>query len=143
MNIFKHVDYKQTIYILVCKAVTNLLHCPHLKCCTLPDKHSLRLFFFLFPIQNGVVLNYETKSKHNERNEILRNATKYTKMRNETQRNEIYWNAKRNATKRNILKCEMKRNETEFTIMRNERKWIQRNEKKYTKVRNAIERNGI
>ena len=37
-----------------------------------------------------VVLNYETKSKRNERNEILRNATKYTKMRNETQRNEIY-----------------------------------------------------
>jgi hypothetical protein len=40
-----------------------------------------------------VVLNYETKSKRNERNEakrneILRNATKYTKMRNETQRNE-------------------------------------------------------
>jgi hypothetical protein len=34
-----------------------------------------------------VVLNYETKSKRNERNEILRNATK---MRNETQRNEIY-----------------------------------------------------
>jgi hypothetical protein len=25
-----------------------------------------------------------------KRNEILRNATKYTKMRNETQRNEIY-----------------------------------------------------
>jgi hypothetical protein len=42
-----------------------------------------------------VVLNYETKSKRNEpnetkRNEILRNAMKYTKMRNETQRNEIY-----------------------------------------------------
>jgi hypothetical protein len=32
-----------------------------------------------------VVLNYETKSKRNERNE-----TKYTKMRNETERNEIY-----------------------------------------------------
>ena len=47
----------------------------------------------------GVVLNYETKSKRNEtkRNEILRNATKYTKMRNETQRNE-----------------------TKFTIMQNE-----------------------
>jgi hypothetical protein len=44
---------------------------------------------------NRVVLNYEAKSKRNERNEtkrneILRNATKYTKMRNETQRNEIY-----------------------------------------------------
>ena len=44
---------------------------------------------------NRVVLNYETKSKRNERNEtkaneILRNATKYTKVRNETQRNEIY-----------------------------------------------------
>ena len=53
-----------------------------------------------------VVLNYETKSKRNEpnetkRNEILRNAMKYTKMRNETQRNEIYSNAKRNE---NILK---------------------------------------
>jgi hypothetical protein len=43
-----------------------------------------------------VVLNCETKSK---RNEILRNATKYTKRRNETQRNE-----------------------TKFTIMRNEMK---------------------
>ena len=45
--------------------------------------------------QKGVVLNYETKSKRNKRNEtrrneILRNATKYTKMRNETQRNKIY-----------------------------------------------------
>jgi hypothetical protein len=44
---------------------------------------------------NRVVLIYEAKSKRNERNEakrneILRNATKYTKMRNETQRNEIY-----------------------------------------------------
>ena len=51
-----------------------------------------------------VVLNYETKSKRNERNEtkrneILRNATKYTKLRNETQRNE-----------------------TKFTIMQNEMK---------------------
>ena len=49
-----------------------------------------------------VVLNYETKSKRNERtkrNEMLRNATKYTKLRNETQRNE-----------------------TKFTIMRNEMK---------------------
>ena len=49
---------------------------------------SLPLFF-------GVVLNYETKSKRNERNETKRNetkyyATKFTKMRNETQRNEIY-----------------------------------------------------
>jgi hypothetical protein len=51
------------------------------------------------PIIIWVVLNYETKSKRNERNktkrnEILRNATKYTKRRNETQRNE---------TKRNLL----------------------------------------
>ena len=46
-----------------------------------------------------VVLNYETKSKRNERNEILRNATKYTKRRKETQRNE-----------------------TKFTVMRNEMK---------------------
>ena len=73
----------------------------------------------------GVVLIYETKSKRNEqnetkRNEILRNATKCTKLRNETQRNE-----------------------TKFTIMWNEMKWIQWNETKYTKVRNAIERNGI
>jgi hypothetical protein len=57
-----------------------------------------------FPVYFGVVLNYETKSKRNERNEtkrneILRNATKYTKRRNETQRNE-----------------------TKFTIMRNEMK---------------------
>ena len=37
-----------------------------------------------------VVLNYETKSKRNERNETKYYATKYTKMRNETQRNEIY-----------------------------------------------------
>ena len=44
---------------------------------------SLPLFF-------GVVLNYETKSKRNERNETKYYATKYTKMRNETQRNEIY-----------------------------------------------------
>ena len=65
-----------------------------------------------------VVLNYETQ--RTKRNEILRNATKYTKLRNETQRNE-----------------------TKFTIMRNEMKWIQRNETKHTKVRNAIERNGI
>ena len=55
-----------------------------------------------------------------KRDEILRNATKYTKRRNKTQRNE-----------------------TKFTIMRNEMKWLQRNETKYTKVRNAIERNGI
>jgi hypothetical protein len=55
-------------------------------------------------IKLWVVLNYETKSKRNERNEtkrteILRNTTKYTKLRNETQRNE-----------------------TKFTIMRNEMK---------------------
>ena len=52
-----------------------------------------------FPVYFGVVLNYETKSKRNERNEILRNGTKFTKRRNETQ-------------------C----NETKFTIMRNEMK---------------------
>ena len=56
------------------------------------------------PFKNRVVLNYEMKSKCNERNETkrnetLRNATKYTKRRNETQRNE-----------------------TKFTIMRNEMK---------------------
>ena len=41
-------------------------------------------------ICKGVVLNYETKSKCNERNETKYYATKYTKMRKETQRNEIY-----------------------------------------------------
>jgi hypothetical protein len=46
-----------------------------------------------------VVLNYETKSKRNERNE-----TKYYE------------------TQRNILKCETKRNETKYTKMRNETK---------------------
>jgi hypothetical protein len=46
-----------------------------------------------------VVLNYETKSKRNERNE-----TKYYE------------------TQRNILKWETKRNETKYTKMRNETK---------------------
>ena len=32
----------------------------------------------------------ETQRNETKRNEILLNATKYTKMRNETQRNEIY-----------------------------------------------------
>jgi hypothetical protein len=55
----------------------------------------------LYSSNLGVVLNYETKSKRNERNEtkrneILRNATKFTKLRNEY-----------NETKRIILKCEM------------------------------------
>ena len=54
---------------------------------------SLPLFF-------GVVLNYETKSKRNERNET-----------------------KRNITQRNILKCETKRNETKYTKMRNATKY--------------------
>jgi hypothetical protein len=53
-----------------------------------------------------VVLNYETKSKRNEqnetkRNEILRNATKYTKMRNETQRKK--YTEMRNETQRNEI----------------------------------------
>jgi hypothetical protein len=59
------------------------------------------MIFYAFPslenpFQKRVVLNYETKSKRNERNETKRNETKrnitqrrYTKMRNETQRNEI------------------------------------------------------
>jgi hypothetical protein len=47
--------------------------------------------------EKWVVQNYETQ--RTKRNEILRNATKYTKRRNETQRNE-----------------------TKFTIMRNEMK---------------------
>ena len=51
-----------------------------------------------------VVLNYETKSKRNERNETKRNETKYYE------------------TQRNILKCETKRNETKYTKMRNETK---------------------
>jgi hypothetical protein len=42
----------------------------------------------------GVVLNYETKLKRNERNE-----TKYY----ETQRNILKGETKRNATKRNLL----------------------------------------
>ena len=55
-----------------------------------------------------VVLNYETKSKRNERNETKRNET--------------------NITQRNILKCETKRNETKYTKMRNATK--------YTKMQN-------
>jgi hypothetical protein len=46
-----------------------------------------------------VVLNYETKSKRNERNETKRNETKYY----ETQRNILKGERKRNATKRNLL----------------------------------------
>ena len=46
-----------------------------------------------------VVLNYETKSKRNERNETKRNETKYY----ETQRNILKGETKRNATKRNLL----------------------------------------
>ena len=62
------------------------------------------LFFYYIVCYVYGLYYYETKSKRNERNEtkrneILRNATKYTKLRNETQRNE-----------------------TKFTIMRNEMK---------------------
>jgi hypothetical protein len=69
-----------------------------------PNLFSLNNATCIFPVLYGVVLNYETKSKRKEqnetkRNEILRNATKYTKMRNETHRNE-----------------------TKFTIMQNEMK---------------------
>jgi hypothetical protein len=35
-------------------------------------------------------LRNEIETQRTKRNEILRNATKYTKMRNEAQRNEIY-----------------------------------------------------
>ena len=35
-------------------------------------------------------LRNEIETQRTKRNEILRNATKYSKMRNETQRNEIY-----------------------------------------------------
>jgi hypothetical protein len=48
-------------------------------------------------IYKRVVLNYETKSKHNERKK--RNETKYY----ETQRNVLKGETKRNATKRNLL----------------------------------------
>ena len=47
------------------------------------------LFIIIFSLANifyWVVLNYETKSKRNERNETKRNETK----RNITKRNEIY-----------------------------------------------------
>jgi hypothetical protein len=59
---------------------------PHLLRVLLIDLNRIAQVVF-----NRVVLNYEAKSKRNERNEtkrneILRNATKYTKMRNETQR---------------------------------------------------------
>jgi hypothetical protein len=58
----------------------------------------------LYSSNLGVVLNYETKSKCNERNEtkrneILRNATKFTKLRNEY--NETKYTKVRNAIERN------------------------------------------
>jgi hypothetical protein len=58
----------------------------------------------LYSSNLGVVLNYETKSKRNERNEtkrneILRNATKFTKLRNEY--NETKYTKVRNAIERN------------------------------------------
>ena len=46
------------------------------------------------------------ETQRTKRNEILRNATKYTKRRNATQRNKIYYNVKRNemnTTKRNEI----------------------------------------
>jgi transposase len=75
----------------------------HTKTYLIIKLHATSLFCVIC-LDLWVVLNYETKSKRNEqnetkRNEILRNATKYTKRRNETQRNE-----------------------TKFTIMRNEMK---------------------
>ena len=82
------------------------------------NKKSILILFLciLLPVklQGCTKLRNEIETK---RNEILRNATKYTKMRNETKYTKM-----RNGTKRNILKCETKRNETEFTIMQNERK---------------------
>jgi hypothetical protein len=51
-------------------------------------------------------INYETKSKRNERNETKRNLTK---------RNEIYYKAKRNATQRNEIYYNAKRNEMNTT----------------------------
>jgi hypothetical protein len=80
---------------------------------------NLKLFIFFLWGPACTKLRIEIETQRTKRNEILRNATIYTKRRNETQRNE-----------------------TDFTIMRNEMKWIQRNETNY-KVRNAIERNGI
>jgi hypothetical protein len=41
-------------------------------------------------------LRNEIETQRTKRNEILRSATKYTKLRNETQRNETYYNAKQN-----------------------------------------------
>jgi hypothetical protein len=58
------------------------------------------------PFQIRVVLNYETKSKPNERNETKRNILNCETKRNATQRNEIYYNAKRNemnTTKQNEI----------------------------------------
>ena len=51
-------------------------------------------------------LRNEIETQRTKRNEILRNATKYTKRRNATQRNKIYYNVKRNemnTTKRNEI----------------------------------------
>ena len=59
------------------------------------------LLLCLYSSNLGVVLNYETKSKRNERNEILRNATKFTKLRNEY--NEIKYTKVRNAIERNRI----------------------------------------
>jgi hypothetical protein len=57
-----------------------------------------------FPVYFGVVLNYETKSKRNERNETKRNETKRNETKYyETQRNILKGETKRNATKRNLL----------------------------------------
>ena len=59
------------------------------------------------PYKSRVVLNYETKSKRNERNETKYYATKYTKMRNETKytkmRNETKYTKMRNETQRNEI----------------------------------------
>ena len=43
-----------------------------------------------FKIAGCTKLRNEIETQRTKRNEILRNATKYTKMRNESQRNEIY-----------------------------------------------------
>ena len=59
----------------------------------------LEFILYKYMYNLRVVLNYETKSKRNERNETKRNETKYY----ETQRNILKCETKRNATKRNLL----------------------------------------
>jgi hypothetical protein len=61
------------------------------------------------PLFVGVVLNYETKSKRNERNETKRNITQRNILKCETKRNIL-----KCETQRNILKCKTKRKYTKI-----------------------------